>query len=88
MNWRGKPLISHQVIISLIAASTTGSGRNIHVRLDETECPKGIKVSDEQLEAVNLRGHAFHPEWNYTISPSLSSAAARQDSAVHALAAA
>jgi Rhodopirellula transposase DDE domain len=88
MNWRGKPLVSHQVIISLIAASRTGSGRSVHVRLDETEYPKGIKVSDEQLEAVNLCGHAFHPEWNYTISPSLSAIAAREGSAALAFAAA
>jgi hypothetical protein len=86
MNWRGKPLISHQVIVSLIAASRTGSGRNVHVRLDEAEYPKGIKVSDEQLEAVNLHGHAFHPEWNYTISPSPIPAAAREGSPDHALA--
>ena len=88
MNWRGKPLLSHQVIISLIAASRTGSGRAVHVRLDEAEYPKGIKVSDEQLEAVNLHGHAFHPEWNYTVSPRPPAAAAREDPAVLALAAA
>ena len=69
MNLRGKPLISHQVIISLIAATTTASGRPVHVRLDETGYPKGSKISDEQLDAVNLQGHAFHPEWNYTVSP-------------------
>ena len=85
MNWRGKPLISHQVIISLIAATTTGSGRPVHVRLDETEYPKGIKVSDDQLEAVNLQGHAFHAEWNYTVSPNAPAAAAFQDAAVLAL---
>jgi Rhodopirellula transposase DDE domain len=87
MNWRGKPLISHEVIISLIAASTTGSGRAVHVRLDETEYPKGIKVSDEQLQTVNLSGHAFHPEWNYTISPRPSPPAACERSATLALAA-
>ena len=88
MNLRGKPLISHQVILSLIAATTTCSGRPIHVRLDETEYPKGIKVSDEQLEAVNLHGHAFHPEWNYTISPNAPAAAACDDADVLALTAA
>lgn len=88
MNWRGKPLISHQVIISLIAASRTGSGRNVHVRLDEAEYSKGIKITDKQLEDVNLHGHAFHPEWNYTVSPSPPAAAGREDSAVLALVAA
>lgn len=71
MNWRGKPLISHQVIVSLVAATKTGSGRPVHVRLDEAEYPKGIKVTDDQLDAVNLHGHEFHPEWNYTITPTL-----------------
>ncbi len=70
MNWRGKPLISHQVIISLIAATTTRSGLKVHARIDDHEYPKGIKVSDAELAAVNLTGHHFHPEWNYTISPS------------------
>lgn len=88
MNWRGKPLISHQVIVSLIAATTTGSGRAVHVRLDETEYVKGIKVSDKQLEAVNLEGHAFHPEWNYTINPNAPSATAAGGCALSALAAA
>jgi hypothetical protein len=87
MNWRGKPLISHEVIVSLIAASRTGSGHSVHVRLDETEYPKGIKVSDKQIQAVNLHGHKFHPEWNYTISPSPTPAPAREDSPEHALAA-
>jgi hypothetical protein len=69
MNWRGKPLISHQVIISLIAATTTRSGLKVHARLDQTDYPKGIKVRDRELAAVQLTGHAFHPEWNYTIRP-------------------
>jgi hypothetical protein len=69
MNWRGKPLISHQVIISLIAATTTRSGLKVHARIDDREYRKGIKVSDAELAAVNLCGHQFHPEWNYTISP-------------------
>jgi hypothetical protein len=68
MNWRGKPLISHQVIISLIAATTTRSGLKVHARIDEHEYPKGITVSDAELAAVNLTGHQFHPEWNYRIA--------------------
>jgi hypothetical protein len=69
MNWRGKPLISHQVIISLIAATTTRTGLKVHARLDHTNYPKGIRVSDQELAAVQLTGHSFHPEWNYTIRP-------------------
>jgi hypothetical protein len=69
MNWRGKPLISRQTIISLIAATTTRTGLTVHARLDERSYPKGIKVSNAQLATVNLTGDPFHPEWNYTIKP-------------------
>ena len=68
-NWRGKPLASRQVIINLIAATTTRTGLKVYARLDERTYPKAITVSDEQLAAVNLAGDAFHPEWNYTITP-------------------
>jgi len=69
-NWRGKPLISHEVIINLIAATTTRTGLKVYARLDEREYPKKLVVTDEQLTAVNLTGDQFHPEWNYTIKPS------------------
>jgi len=68
-NWRGKPLITHQVIVSLIAATTTTSGLSVRSRLDERRYPKGRRVSDVQLARVNLEPHAFHGEWNYTIHP-------------------
>ena len=68
-NWRGKPLLSHEVIINLIAATSTRTGLKVYARLDERDYPKKIVVTDEQLAAVNLKGHQFHPEWNYTISP-------------------
>jgi hypothetical protein len=68
-NWRGKPLISHEVIINLIAATTTRTGLKVYARLDEHDYPKKIVVTDEQLAAVNLKGQEFHPEWNYTITP-------------------
>ncbi|MDX6646521.1 MAG: hypothetical protein QOK40_2248 [Miltoncostaeaceae bacterium] len=69
MNRRAKPLVSRQTIISLIAATTTRTGLSVHARLDERSYPKGIKVTDAQLAAVNLHGDAFHPEWNYSIKP-------------------
>ena len=69
MNWRGKPLVSRQTIISLIAASTTRTGLTVHARLDERCYRKGITVTDRQLAAVNLHGNTFHPELNYTIKP-------------------
>jgi hypothetical protein len=68
-NWRGKPLVSHQVIVQLIAATTTNSGLTVRCRLDENTYPAGIKVSDGEMAAVNLTRHDFHGEWNYTISP-------------------
>ena len=68
-NWRGKPLLSREVIVSLIGATTTRSGLEVYARLDEREYPKGITVSDAELAAINLECDEFHPEWNYTITP-------------------
>ena len=70
MNWRAKPLISRQVVIDLINATTTRTGLEVFARLDERTYPKGTKVSNAELAAVNLEPNAFHPEWNYTIKPS------------------
>lgn len=70
MNWRAKPLVSHQTVVDLIAATTTRTGLEVFARLDEQTYPKGIKVSDAELAAVQLEGNHFHPEWNYTIKPS------------------
>jgi len=70
INWRGKPLTSHQTVIDLIAATSTRTGLKVYARLDEGAYPDKIQVSDEQLAAVNVHRHAFHPEWNYTIKPS------------------
>ena len=69
-NWRGRPLISYQVIINSIAATTTSSGLKVFARLDERDYPQKVQVTDNQLAAVNLARDSFHPEWNYTISPS------------------
>ena len=68
-NWRGKPLVSHQVIINLIGATTTRTGLKVYARLDPGTYPKKLVVSGEQLAAVNLHGDKFHPEWNYRIEP-------------------
>ena len=68
-NWRGKPLITHQVIVSLIAATTTKTGLRVRSRIDDRPYPKGRRVSDAQLALVHLEPHAFHGEWNYTIHP-------------------
>ena len=68
-NWRGKPLVTHQVIVSLIAATTTTRGLSVRSRLDAHHYPKGRRVSDAQLAGVHLEPHQFHGEWNYTIYP-------------------
>ena len=68
-NWRGKPLVTHQVIVELIAATSTRTGLKVHSRLDERIYATGQRVTDKQLAAVNLEPDAWHGEWNYTIYP-------------------
>lgn len=68
-NWRGKPLISHQVIVNLIAATTTTTGLKVRCELDQQSYPTGTVVSDAELAQVNLQPADFHGEWNYVISP-------------------
>ncbi len=70
-NWRGKPLVSHKVIINLIAATTTSTGLKVYARLDDRPYPKGVEVSNEELAAVNITRHPFHGEWNYSIDPAI-----------------
>ncbi len=72
-NWRGKPLVSHQVIVNLIAATTTTAGLIVRCRLDTNVYPAGLKVSDKDLATINLQRDDFHGEWNYTIRPRSSS---------------
>jgi hypothetical protein len=68
-NWRGKPLISHDVIINLIAATVTKAGLEIRAELDRGSYPTGVAVADEELATVNLKRASFHGEWNYAIRP-------------------
>ena len=70
-NWRGKPLVSHEVIVQLIGATTTTSGLDVQCHLDENSYPKAIRISDAQMSAINIDRDPFHGEWNYTISPNL-----------------
>ena len=69
MNWRGKPLISHEVIVNLIAGTTTKTGLKIAATLDTNTDLKGIQVTDEELAKVQIQRADFHGEWNYTIMP-------------------
>ncbi len=66
-NWRGKPLLTHQVIVQLIASTTTAKGLTVQCRLDENAYEKGIKVSDAEMAELNIKPAEFHGEWNYTI---------------------
>jgi hypothetical protein len=68
-NWRGRPLVSHEVILSLITATTTQQGLRIQAELDAGTYPTGIKVTDDELAAVNLKRAVFHGDWNYQILP-------------------
>jgi transposase len=68
-NWRGKPLISHEVIVNLIAATTTRTGLRVQSQLDTSSYESGIKISDQQMQELNLRRDEFHGEWNFTIGP-------------------
>jgi hypothetical protein len=67
--WRGKPLISRQTVVELIASTTTKAGLTVRCELDTGTYPKGIQVSKEEMASLNVTGDAFHPEWNYTVSP-------------------
>ena len=72
MNWRGQPLTSHEVIVNLIAGTTTRTGLSVTAELDDTIYPKGIKITDREmadLETAHLTRHNFHGEWNYRVSP-------------------
>jgi transposase len=71
MNWRARPLVSHQVIIDLIASTTTKTGLTVQCVLDKHEYAKGVTVSDEEMAALNIDRDLFHGEWNYTFKPSV-----------------
>jgi hypothetical protein len=68
-NWRGKPLVSHQAIINLIASTTTKAGLTVRAAIDSNDYPTKTKVSDAELAALRLKRDNFHGEWNYTITP-------------------
>jgi hypothetical protein len=71
MNWRGRPLVTHEVIVNLIANTTTNSGLQINAELNRNTYPTGIKVSNLEFESINIKRNEFHGEWNYIISPQL-----------------
>lgn len=69
MNWRGRPLVSYETVVNLIASTRTKTGLQVKARLDTRKYERGIKVSKEELERINIKRARFHGEWNYLISP-------------------
>jgi Rhodopirellula transposase DDE domain len=67
MNWRGKPLVSHEVIVNLIAATTSRTGLTVQAALDTDPYPEAIKITDAQMKILNITPHDFHGDWNYTV---------------------
>ena len=68
-NWRGEPLRDYETIVQLIAATTTAKGLTVSCRLDRRKYPAGRKISNEEMESLNIIRRRFHGEWNYTINP-------------------
>ena len=69
MNWKARPLVSYRVLVDLIGATTTDTGLTVRCELDSADYPKGIVVSDQEMDGLNISRDAFHGEWNYTLQP-------------------
>lgn len=69
MNWRGQPLVSHEVIVNLIAATTTRKGLRVQAAIDDAQYKKGVKVTNSEFATIQIARDDFHGEWNYVISP-------------------
>jgi len=69
MNWKARPLVSYRVIVDLIGATTTDTGLTVRCELDSADYPKGIVVSDREMDGLNISRDVFHGEWNYTMQP-------------------
>ena len=67
MNWRGRPLTSHEVIVQTIAATTTRTGLRVHAELDTATYDTGVRIGDGQMDALPLTRHDWHGDWNYTL---------------------
>ena len=71
LNWQGRPLTSHQIVVDLISATTTRTGVTVHAEPNMETYPRGIKVTNAEMEAISpqLKAHAFHRDRNYTLRP-------------------
>src|SRR3954471_1028770 len=79
MNWRGRPLTSHEVVVATIAATRTRTGLRVHAELDTGDYPLGIAVTSQQLQSLPIHAHPRHGQWNYTIAPTGGRAAPLDD---------
>src|SRR4249920_2081811 len=69
LNWRGRPLTSHQIIVDLIGATSTATGLTVRAELDTRTYPTGIRYTKKQVDALPIIRQDFHGEWNYCVSP-------------------
>lgn len=69
LNWRGRPLTSHETIVNLIANTTTRTGLRIRAAVDPSPYPTGVKIPEREMKALRIERDEFHPEWNYAIRP-------------------
>ena len=69
LNWRGRPLTSHEVVVNLIGATTNNKGLKVHAHRDHGSYPLGIKITKDEVTALPITPHDFHGEWNYTVHP-------------------
>jgi hypothetical protein len=69
MNWRGRPLKTHQIIVDLISATATTTGLTVRCVLDTADYPTGVKYTKKDVDALPITRHDFHGEWNYTVRP-------------------
>lgn len=69
LNWRGRPLVSHEVVVELIGSTRTETGLEVTAQLDTGTYPIGLEATDDQIAKLQIQGHPFHPEWNYTLTP-------------------
>ncbi|MBW5249269.1 ISAzo13 family transposase [Streptomyces sp. P01-B04] len=86
MNWRGRPLTSHEVMIQTIAATTSRTGLTVQAELDSGEYPTGIRISDDEIATLPITRHRFHGDWNYTLHPQQMDAATTGSTPAEALA--
>ena len=69
MHWKGRPLVSYETVVNLIGSTTTRSGLKVKAMLDKRQYKTGRKVADCEMQALQLKRHTFHGDWNYTLEP-------------------